>query len=259
MTMNCDKMYKIILTYSFFCCFAVCLRATDAQQVFQEANQAYVSGNYNLAIEKYEAILKESAVSKELYYNLGNSYFRLNKMGKAILNYERAMRLAPSDKDIQHNLDFTRGRIVNDIEPISPFFLIQWWRDVRGLLSIDNWSFLTLLFLWVGVAGFVFLLLGKTRTQKKQGFIGGSILIPLSIVCFLLAKDTQNELTSSRFAIVLSNETSFRPSPDSAIQPTALLHEGIKVEVIDKLSHFVKVRLPNGEEGWLEDNTIESI
>lgn len=254
-----NKLYKILLIniLNFILISKIC--ATDAQQVFQEANQAYTSGNFSLAVEKYEAILKENAFSKELYYNLGSSYFRLNQIGKAVLNFERALRLAPSDKDIQNNLEFSRGRIVEDIEPISNFFIIQWWNTLRDSLSADSWSFLTLLFLWLGIAGFIVWLLAKERLLKKRGFIAGIILIPLSIIFYLLAQDAQNEVVSSRYAIIIVSETPFRPSPDMNTIPVAKLHEGIKVEILDTLSHFYKVRLPNGEEGWMAEGSIEKI
>lgn len=254
-----NKFHKILLISILNFILISKIIAADAQQVFQEANQAYTSGNFSLAVEKYEAILKENAFSKELYYNLGNSYFRLNYIGKAIVNFERALRLAPSDRDIEHNLDFARGRITEDIEPISQFFLLRWWNVLRDNLSADSWSFLTLLFLWLGIAGVIVWLLGQERHLKKQGFIGGSILIPLSILFYLLAQEAHNEVVSSHYAIIVAQNTPFLPSPDANTVPIALLHEGIKVEILDRLTHYFKVRLPNGEEGWMEETVIEKI
>ena len=253
------KFHKILVINILYFILIPQLSATDAQQVFQEANQAYTSGNYALAVEKYEAILKENVFSKELYYNLGNSYYRLNQTGKTILNYERALRMAPSDSDIQQNLALARSRIVEDIEPISNVFIVRWWHLLRGYLSADGWSMLALFFLWVGIAGLAFWLLSSERTLKKRGFIVGAILIPLSVLPFLLANNAKNEANSSKYAIIIARETPFRTSPDANAAPTSMLHEGIKVEILDKISNLIKSRLPNGEEGWIEETAVEKI
>ena len=253
------KFHKILLINILNFILIPQLSATDAQQVFQEANQAYTSGNYAVAVEKYEAILKENVFSKELYYNLGNSYYRLNQTGKTILNYERALRIAPSDGDIQQNLALARSRIVEDIEPLSNIFIVRWWHLLRGYLSADGWSMLALFFLWAGIAGMALWLLSNERTLKKRGFVVGAVLIPLSILPFLLANNAKNEAHSSRFAIIMARETPFRSSPDTNAAPTSILHEGIKIEILDKISNLIKSRLPNGEEGWIEEIAVEKI
>ncbi len=253
------KFHKIIIINILYFILIPKILATDAQQVFQEANQAYTSGNYEVAVEKYEAILKENVFSKELYYNLGNSYYRLNQTGKTILNYERALRIAPSDGDIQQNLALARNRIVEDIEPISNIFIVRWWHLLRGYLSADGWSMVALFFLWAGIAGIALWLLSSERILKKRGFITGAILIPLSILPFLLANNAQNEVNSHYFAIIIARETPFRSSPDANAPPTAMLHEGIKIEILDKILNLIKTRLPNGEEGWIEETAVEKI
>ena len=253
------KIYKIFIINCFFFIFVSELNAADAQQLFQEANQAYTGGNYASAAEKYETILKQNIFSKDLYFNLGNSYYRLNQIGKAVLNYERAYRLTPSDGDIQQNLTIARSRIVEDIEPVSSIFLIRWWRGLRELMSVDAWSICGVLFLWIGIGGIALWLLGTERLLKKRGFITGTAMIPLSILLFLLANNAKNEAYSTQYAIIISRETPFRTSPDANAAPSALLHEGIKIQVLDKIANLSKVRLPNGEEGWLEENTIEKI
>ena len=257
-------MFKIkfhkILVINILCFILIPkISATDAQQVFQEANQAFTTGNYAVAVEKYEAILKENVFSKELYYNLGNSYYRLNQTGKSILNYERALRIAPSDGDVQQNLALAKSHIVEDIEPISNVFIVRWWHLLKGYLSADSWAMLALFLLWTGISGMSLWLLSSKRTLKKRGFILGAVLVPLSILPFLLANNAKNETNSSKYAIIMVRETPFRTSPDANAAPTAMLHEGIKIEILDKISSLIKTRLPNGEEGWIEETAVEKI
>ena len=253
------KIYKIIIVNILCTFFFIKSFASDAQQVFTDANQAFQKGDFSLATQKYEDILRGDIGSKELYFNLGNSYFRLNQTGKSILNYERALRFSPSDGDIQSNLLVAQTRISENIEPISQVFFVRWWQILRGQMSADLWSSLGLIFLWVGISGLAFWFLDKERTRKKQGFLTAAILIPLSILLFLLAKSANSEATTDRFAVVIIPETPFRPAPDASVLPTAIIHEGVKVEILDNIQDLVKVRLPNGEEGWLLMSGLEKI
>ena len=255
-TMN---VHKVFIINCLFFIFIHKIVAADAQQVFKEANAAYAAANYSLAVEKYEAILNEKVFSKELYYNLANSYYRLNKTGKAVLNYERALRLAPADGDIKNNLSIAKSRIVEDIEPISNVFIVRWWRILRGGMSADSWSVWGIMFLWVGIAGIALWLLSTERLMKKRGFLTGVVLIPLSILPFLLARDAQLESNIDYMGVITVTESTFRASPDVNAAPVAVLHEGIKIQILDKIAQLIKVRLPNGEEGWIEEGTIERI
>ncbi len=231
-TMN---VHKVFIINGLFFIFIHKIMAADAQQVFNEANTAYAAANYSLAIEKYEAILNEKVFSKELYYNLGNAYYRLNKTGKAVLNYERALRIAPTDSDIKNNLSIAKTRIVEDIEPISSVFIVRWWRILRGGMSADGWSVWGILFLWIGIAGIALWLLSNERLMKKRGFLTGVVLIPLSILPFLLARDAQLESNIDYMGVITATESPFRASPDTNAAPVAILHEGIKIQILDKI------------------------
>ena len=250
---------KILIISFLFLLVPLLMLAADAQQYFTEANQAYQAGRYPKAVEQYEAILKSGVFSSELYYNLGNSYYRLGQNGRAILNYERALRLSPSNSDIENNLTLAQARITENIEPVSQIFLIKWGQILRGWLAADSWSVLGLIFLWTGVAGFAIWLLGQERVWKKRGFLMGSILIPLSIIPFLCATSAKSLEFNTQNGIILVPETAVRPAPDVNALPTGILHEGIKVEIKDKIQNHIKVKLPNGEEGWVEEKGLEKI
>jgi tetratricopeptide (TPR) repeat protein len=252
------------LIYSYLTLFlfgfnASRIAASDAQKLFQNANQVYQAGNFPLAVEQYETILKGGKLfSTELYYNLGNGYFRLNQTGRALLNYERAARLSPTDADIQTNLTVARGRITDDIEAVSEVFFVKWYRQLRSALSADVWAGLGLMCLWLSGGGFAIWLLGKERTWKKRGFIVGCIALPLSLLIFLMTNNAA-KTTEATFGIVMSKETAFRNAPNENAAVTATLHEGIKLEIVDKIGELTKVKLANGEEGWVMAADLEKI
>jgi tetratricopeptide (TPR) repeat protein len=243
----------------FLTLYTVCLNAQNNERLFAAANQMYQSGNYTAAAEQYEQILKSRALSKETYYNLGNTYFRLNQIGRAMLNYERALRFSPSDADILYNIAIAKTKLVDDIESVDDTFIIRWLRQLRGVLSSDGWSAFGLFFLWIGISGLVVWLLGAQRLWKKRGFIAGLVLIPLSCIPFLLANSTMSTAQSNQYAIIMALETPLRPVPDTSATTTMLLHEGLKVIIQDSNEHFINVRLPNGEVGWLERPAVEKI
>jgi tetratricopeptide (TPR) repeat protein len=257
--MNNMKFYKILLLFILFFPLTYPSKATDAEQVFKEASHAYQQGDYLLAIDKYESILSASVFSKELYYNLGNSYYRINQTGKAILNYERALRLDPSDKEAQQNLYLAKSHIVENIEPISDIFIVRWVKILRGVFAPNTWAIFTLIPLWFGIAGFIIWLMGKERLWKKRGFIVGLVFTPLSILLFFLAQKASNELISTRFGIITAKKTVFKTSADANAPASFNLHEGIKVEIMERASNMTRIQLPNSEEGWVESNAVEKI
>jgi tetratricopeptide (TPR) repeat protein len=256
-------MRKIFI-YSYLMLFFFCLNASkaiaaDAQQLFQNANAAYQAGNFALAVEQYETVLTSGKMfSAELYYNLGNGYFRLNQTGRAILNYERAARLSPTDADIQTNLSVARGRVTDDIEAVSEVFFVKWYRLLRSALTVDTWATFGLFFLWLSGGGFAIWLLGQQRAWKKRGFIVGCVALPLSLLIFLMTNNAA-KITEATFGIVMSKETLFRNAPNENAAVTATLHEGIKLEIVDKIGELTKVKLANGEEGWVMAADVEKI
>ncbi|MDZ7877652.1 MAG: SH3 domain-containing protein [Saprospiraceae bacterium] len=247
------------LTLFFFLFLTSKILAADAQQLFQNANQAYQTGNFTLAVEQYETILRGGKLfSKELYYNLGNGYFRLNQTGRSVLNYERAARLAPTDTDIQTNLLVVRGRVTDDIEAVSEVFFVKWYRLLRSAFMADTWAVFGLFFLWLACGAFAVWLLGTQRVWKKRGFVVGCVALPLSLLTLLMT-DNATKINEATFGIVMSKETVFRNAPNESAAVTATLHEGVKVELLDRIGGLSKVKLANGEEGWINATDVEKI
>lgn len=235
------------------------LMAQSGGAVFEQANKSYENKKYREAAELYESILLTGEFSSELYYNLGNSYYRSNQLGKAILNYERALQLAPSDGDIQHNLKVAKHELVDNFGIVEPFFLRKWWFNAADSLSSSAWAIIGLLFLWAGIAGLILWLIGKERTQRKKGFFIGGILLLVSALPFLLAVSRKNNEVNSQAAIVLQKEITLRSAPDKESTEVVLIHEGSKVALLDNIGDWYKVRLSNGEQGWLPESGFEKI
>ena len=233
--------------------------AQDYQAAFQRGNEAFTAADYEKAADIYEQILEIEQVSFELYYNLGNAYFRLNEIPKAILNYERALQIKPYQKEARYNLKLANQRTIDQISTASPFFLIEWWMVWRGLFSSTFWSILAIIAVFTSVLGCLVWLFGESRKMKKIGFVLGVVFLALGILFGLTAWQRYAYEQKSNMAILFAKETPLKLGADNASPDVLLLHEGIKVEILGKTGLWNKVRLPNGEQGWLPVENLVGI
>lgn len=239
--------------------FLVLAKADPAQDTFRKANQAYSKNDYQAAVDSYEQLLQSGYRSAELEFNLGNAYYRLGNLGMAVLHLERCLMIAPRMAEARENLQIVNKGLSDEIEPLPPFFLTHLWENARMWLPAGVWGTLAIGIWWLGFAALGMWLLGKNRTQKKWGFIGGVCCILLSLLPFSLALSRAFFQQNSRQAIVTEKTTALRSSPDEAGTEIRALHEGTKVEMIESLSGWWRIKLANGEQGWLEGKVMEQI
>lgn len=232
--------------------------ANTLDSIFQQANEAYQANEFSKSINLYEQVLSAEFHSPELEYNLANAYYRNKQIGKAILHYERAKLVSPDDADINYNLSLVRESL-EEVEPLPKFFLTKWWKNMRMVFSSSLWGWLALLLLWIGVGSLGLWLFGKTREQKKLGFFVGATVVLLSLLPFGLALDRVAYEKSSHEAIILVPGASLKSAPDRAGSELYKLQEGAKVELLDLLSGWWQVQLPNGEKGWINGDDLVQI
>lgn len=252
------KLISLIFCISIF--FTLTSFAqSEEQSTFLAANEAFSNKNYDQAIQLYESILDKDFQSSELYFNLGNCFFQKKEWGKSILNYERALLISPNDDVILQNLSLAKSETVDEIAVLPNFFLARWWTQIRNLTHSGVWSLFGILLFWLGIGGIIVWILGKERTQRKQGFLGGIITLGLSILVFALAFSSYQMQQKSNSAIIMSKETSLKSLPDEISNEILPLHEGTKVKITEKITSWYKVRLDNGEVGWIIESALEEI
>lgn len=222
-------------------------------------DSAYLRNDFQTAIQIYEALLKQGEAA-EVYYNLGNSYYKINDIAHAILNYERALLLSPGNNDIRANLEIARAKTIDKIASIPDIFFIGWFKTLINSLSIDAWSYLA-------IVCFVFFLLclglffySKSVRGKKIGFISGFILLIVVILCNVFALQQKKNLTNRFKAIVIAPSVTVHSTPSESGTNLFILHEGHKVEIKDNTMHeWKEIRLEDGKVGWLPSSAIEVI
>lgn len=226
---------------------------------FAQANSLYQKGEYEKAKEIYEKLVGRGIRDERLFFNLGNTYYRLNKFHRAILNYERAKILAPFDEDINFNLQIANLRVVDKFEPIPKFFLTQWWENLRDSFNSNQWAIASIVSIWLSAIAFSLFLMVRTTLGKKITFLLGSILILLFLFASVLSYSRYKSENDHNFAIVFSTNAYIKSSPEENSTDLFILHQGTKVQLIDQVGDWLKIRLPNGNIGWLKKEEIEVI
>lgn len=235
------------------------LKSQSANSTLEQAKTAYEAGNYEEAASLYESLVKEGYQSADLFYNIGNAYYRSDNLGKAILNYERALKWDPGFLDAGSNLDLANDRMQSQMEPLPEFFVTAWYYKTGQSLSSNTWAIGGILLLFFGVVGLVIWLLGANRSLRKWSFLSGLALIVVSIVMITFAFSRSHNDDHSSYAIVMVQEALLLNSISGEEQSTAVLPEGAKVKITGKRDNWLKVRAMDGKEGWLPAHQVEEI
>ncbi|MCL5991624.1 MAG: tetratricopeptide repeat protein [Bacteroidetes bacterium] len=233
--------------------------ASEALETFKKANMLYQNGYYSKAAVNYEKIINNGYKNAELYYNLGNAYFRMNKIPNSIINYERALRLTPDDEDAMMNLNVANLRIVDKIEPVPKFFLVEWYEGIRNLFTSGNWAIILVVTLWVvfiSLAVFVFL---ESPFIKKIIFGTLVISIFISVMSLIFAIQQGGIENYRNSAIVFEPTVYVKSSPEEDGKDLFILHEGTKVNIVDAVGKWRKIKLANGNIGWVPGESVELI
>ena len=224
-----------------------------------EADSAYVRGEYQQAINDYETLLKNGG-SAELYYNLGNAYYRTENITKAVLNYERALLLSPSDRDIRFNLQMARSKTIDKITPEQEMFFITWYRSLVNLASVDGWARTALISLALAIILALLYLFSERIWLRKIGFFGAILLVAVFIFSNIFAHQQKDLLINRNGAIVSAPAVTVKSTPDKKGTDLFILHEGTKVTITDSsMKEWKGIRLADGKEGWIETRQIEMI
>lgn len=233
--------------------------AESAQSLKLKADAAYSKGMYQESIADYEAALKMGK-SANLYYNLGNAYYRTENITRAVINYEKALLLAPGDADILHNLEIARAKTIDNIQPQEKIFFKVWIENFKTSLGVDAWATIALISLIVALLLFLVYLFAKQMAVRKAAFYASVVLVFAFIVGNIFASDLKKLATNPSCAIITSPAVTAKKTPTSGANDVCVLHEGTRVDILDNsLKGWLEIRIADGREGWIEDKSVELI
>ena len=230
-------------------------QGTDS--LWRAGTDAYAAGQWEEASAAWQAIADSGLESSELYYNLGNAAFKQDDIAHAILWYERAVKVDPSNADARYNLDFARAQLQDRIEEVPEFFLETWGRKMCWLLPSGVWAVLFLVLLAATLAMLLLFLLGRGGARKAGFFIGLATLV-LALLCLDFAFWQKTDARSDTGAIVTAPVVEVKSSPGSGVS-LFVLHEGTKVTVLEQVGDWYNIELADGRQGWLKVGNFDYI
>ena len=236
--------------------FIFLLNNQSLDSIFDSSNDFYTNGNYQMAIEGYKRILNSGFESAELYYNLGNAFYKLNNIPESNFFYEKARSILPDDEDVLINLSFAQNLRIDKIEklPISQTQNLK--INILKMFSEKGWSILLITLAWAICISLI-LYLSINKSIQKRIFFSQSIILLIMAIVILIINIEKKELNNEKFAIVFDKEVEVWSEPNRISELKFLLHEGTKVKQIDTIQDWVNIQLENGTLGWIQSSTIK--
>ena len=237
---------------------SLCAQSEPLQQM-NEGNTAYEAGDYESAIKSYETLLEQDYSSEDLHFNYANSLFKTNRIAPAILHYEKALKINPNSEDAAYNLKIANDRTVDKIEMIPELFIYRWWKAIYNLFPADNWAKIMIAFLILALVGFGLYKIAQKTAIRKLGFTLFSSGVLIGLICWGLAASQRNYVNRATHAIIMNSTVDILSAPSSGSSQLFVLHEGTKVKIEDQTEQWLKVSLPNGNQGWIVKDALAEV
>ena len=249
---------KFLLALFFIALFSF-VKAGENNVLLDSAGAAYSKGEYTKAAKFYETVLSSGQEAPEVYFNLGNAYYKSNNIALAILNYERAVKLEPDNEDFNFNLKLANQRIEDKIDEAPQMFLTQWKNAIVSLMTEKGWSQLCIALVFFSLALFALFIAAQQRALKQLGFFGGVVLAILCVSTFFIAKHKYNLTINGKEAVITAPSITVTGSPSEKGTKLFIIHEGTKVKVTQEDTDWVEIKIANGNTGWIKGSQLERI
>ncbi|MBA6151738.1 SH3 domain-containing protein [Gelidibacter maritimus] len=229
------------------------------EQLFQQANDLYNKGDFEEAISKYQNIIESGEHSASLYFNLANAHYKLNHIAPSIYYYEKALKLAPNDKEIQNNIAFARNMTIDAIDQTPEFGFAKFSKRVTNWLTFDNWAKLSVLLMVLFVVFYLVYYFNYGATKKRLAFIAAMTFLILACGSVALAFNNYHLVENDQPAIVFAKESQVKSEPNLRSPESFKLHEGTKVQILDTVNNWKKIKLADGKTGWIATEAIKAL
>ncbi|GAB4376324.1 MAG: hypothetical protein Kow0075_03350 [Salibacteraceae bacterium] len=226
--------------------------------LYQQANELYKTGNYDSAATLYSQIVGSGYTAPEVLYNLANCHYKLGHLAESILYYEKALRLAPGDADILHNLQVANAQIIDRIDPVEKVFFVRWWESVAYALTPDGWGLWSVLMLTLMCISLAVYFLSRTPSVRQAGFISAFVFLVFFGLAMTLGYEALHRYQEQQ-GIVFAPTVNVKSEPNPGAPVQFVIHEGTKVKVLAQESEWLRIQLEDGKTGWLPAQSIEMI
>lgn len=245
------------LVYIFITLFFV--QATLAQDAFTKANELYRKHKYAEAAQEYEAVLKGKQESAEVYFNLGNAYYKLGKIAPSVYNFEKALLLSPNYKDAQINLGYAKKMAIDDIKEVPKVGFSKMLYNLTGTYHYNTWAWIAVGFAFGVLAMFVGYYFAGTTLIKRIFFVGMFVALLVIIISVLSAVFVKSVTSKQRPAIVFAEVVAVKAEPAQNAEDAFVLHEGTTVSILEEVDNWKKIELADDSVGWIENSAIKEV
>ena len=253
-----SNLERIIIVFFMMGVLNVCAQ-NSSEELFEQGNAAYNDGDFTKAISLYVQTLDMGSHSAALYFNMGNAYYRLNNVAESIYYFEKAKQLDPDNKDIKTNSAFAQNTTIDAIEAIPKSQLAQLQEGIFELFSITTWSTITLVWIWLFALFFIAYLFLNASQLKRIFFLLSLVSLALFISSFAITFSVNQQQKNTQYAILFSNKIDIWSEPNQRGEIQFTLHEGTKIELLESLDEWNKIRIANGSEGWIKNADLRSL
>jgi len=252
--MKFNKMKKIIFAINIIWMVSPSILSAqiNVENIFSQANELYNKGIYIEAINNYKEIIKNDFHSAELYYNLGNAYYRLDSIASSVYYYEKALQLNPNDREIIDNLELINKTLVDEIDPITIPLIESILNRVSNIFYFETWGYISIFFSFLIVALFLSYYFANSSRVKRLTFVLLCISSIFMLVSLINGNKGYNNYINNEYAVIYSYETDLKTEPNYRSETLFMLHEGTKIQVLENYNNWIKIRLVNGQVGYIQ-------
>ena len=219
--------------------------------LFEQGKSLYKAEKYQEAIISWMKILDHEKHSSELYFNLGNAHYKLNNIGPSIYYFEKGLLLAPNDRDIKNNLSFAENARVDAIDPLPKTIFYKWYHAISDLLTFDGWAYTSIFFVFICVLCFLMYYFSYSEIIKRFFFVSSAISIFSLGMSLSMAFFTYEDAIKNNPAIIFAESSDVREAPNLRSEISFIIHEGTKVQILERDADWGLVEIANGKEGWI--------
>ena len=250
-------MKRIIYILTFFVSTISFAQGNNA--LFEQGNTLYNDGKYIEAIDKYTAILDTGNHSASLYFNLGNAHYKLNHIAPSIYYYEKALQLSPNDQEIKNNMVFAKNMTIDAVDTVPEAGFSKIINNVTNFMSFEDWAKLAVVSVMLFVILFLIYYFAYSSSRKRLAFIGSTVSLFLLMVTLSFAFQKYSLDKKDKPAIIFVQEAQIKSEPNLRSEESFKLHEGTKVQILDTVNNWKKIKLTDGKTGWISNEDIKEL
>ena len=247
---------RIFFSFSLIIFTAQLFAADPLEALFLEANEAFDQGDYPTAIALYDSVYAQGYESITLYYNMGNAYFKNGELAQAIRNYERVIKFDPDHEDALYNLRLANLRVVDNIEPVPDLLFSRWGKELLNSRSSSQWAIISIITLWLSLLAVGLLLYNPSPMIKRISFFASIIFLLMAISSVSMGLRRLGFEKNSKAAIIYTPNAYVKSGPSNEGTDLFILHEGVKVSILEESADWLRIKLVDGKVGWVPENVL---